>query len=220
MSIRRSARRGRVTLSVVLSHRTRERASGEIPGISHPTMQVADPSGPSTTVSRWLQRWDGACLDGYPVWYADPGTERSRRLREGRKTVSSGIQTRITTVTGPYATRITPRRHCISPAGIEPATSGSKVQRPSPEDSLHSSSEPRLTAFGETPAETPGLNTAAACGDWHASGSRPLSATEATRSGSYRASGQNAASKFHHPSGLLRDRTGGSVQAAAHVPPP
>jgi hypothetical protein len=138
MSVRLSARRGRVTLSVVLSRRTRERASGEIPGISHRTMQVADPSGPSTTGSQGLQRRDGACLDGYSPRYAD-----------------AGIQTRITTVTGSHATRITPRRHCIAPAGIEPATSGSKVQRPSPEDIVFRAL-PRFTrqdASGDSGAE-------------------------------------------------------------------
>ena len=46
-------------------------------------------------------------------------------------------------MTGPYARRITPRRHAVAPAGIEPATSGFKVRRPSP-------------------AETPGLGVAAA----------------------------------------------------------
>ena len=45
-------------------------------------------------------------------------------------------------MTGPYARRITPRRH-VALAGIEPATSGFKVRRPSP-------------------AETPGLDIAAA----------------------------------------------------------
>ena len=45
-------------------------------------------------------------------------------------------------MTGPYARRITPRRH-VAPAGIEPATSGFKVRRPSP-------------------AETPRLDIAAA----------------------------------------------------------
>ena len=64
-------------------------------------------------------------------------------------------------MTGPYARRITPRRH-IAPAGIEPATSGFKVRRPSPEDSLRSSSEPCLASFDKTPAETPGLYVAAA----------------------------------------------------------
>ena len=51
--------------------------------------------------------------------------------RAVRLDADAGIRTRITAGTGPYARRITPRRH-VAPAGIEPATSGFNVRRPSP----------------------------------------------------------------------------------------
>ena len=70
-------------------------------------------------------------------------------------------------MTGPYARRITPRRHAVAPAGIEPATSGFKVRRPSP-------------------AETPGLGVAAAiAAGLLTSGFRALSA-DGARSPLYR----------------------------------
>ena len=83
-----------------------------------------------------------------PTWFVHASTPSecvptSTRSASPPGDADAGIRTRITAVTGPYARRITPRRHAVAPAGIEPATSGFKVRRPSP-------------------AETPGLDVAAA----------------------------------------------------------
>ena len=105
-------------------------------------------------------------------------------------------------MTGPYARRITPRRH-VAPAGIEPATSGFKVRRPSP-------------------AETPGLDVAAAlAAGLLANDFRTLSADE-VRSLLYRTNGNQSAASLA-PRTRIRlcpERVLGTGRRQSRVPRP
>ena len=105
-------------------------------------------------------------------------------------------------MTGPYARRITPRRH-VAPAGIKPATSGFKVRRPSP-------------------AETPGLDVAAAlAAGLLANDFRTLSA-DGVRSLLYRTNGNQAAASLAPRTHirLCPERVLGTGRRQSRVPRP
>ena len=106
-------------------------------------------------------------------------------------------------MTGPYARRITSRRHAVAPAGIEPATSGFKFRRPSP-------------------AETPGLGVAAAiAAGLLANDFRTLSA-DGGRSPLYRTNGNQAAASLASRTRftLCTERVLGTGRRQSRIPRP
>ena len=119
----------------------------ENPGIPHRSMEVADPAGP-ITAERPDDRAGGVCL---PRWVSPRGhATRSRRRRDlnpdhGRdRTVCSPDYT--TSACRPGRNR----------------TGDFRIQSPASLTGRRTSSEPCLASVGRTPAETPGLNVAAA----------------------------------------------------------
>ena len=142
-------RRGDATLSSRTTRRSTDACFGSPLECRIGPCRFQTLPGP-VAVTSWSTRVRAtACLDGHPAC-ARGSLALPARVRdsEGPADADAGIRTRVTAVTGPHASRTTPRRlTVIAPRGIEPLTSGSKVPRPSP-------------------AETPGLRTAVAVAPW------------------------------------------------------
>ena len=88
------------------------------PGIPHRTMSVTDPAGPSSQPMADIDRLLPTSMGIPSVLFTPLRRRRDLNPSHGRDRA--------------VCFRTTPRRHRVAPAGIEPATSGSKVQRPSP----------------------------------------------------------------------------------------